>query len=161
STWTPSRAKSTGSRRAARSFGSLASPCRGRPSSARCSATLRNARPRRSSAWATTAHSPRREAARSCCAASSISRRPRRSGSLAALPWRENRDGLRTLLGRAVPESAGAIVRPEDILASLPFEGTPAIRAPGPLREARRRFEREYIAAVLRHHGGRVPDAAV
>ncbi|PYR78774.1 MAG: hypothetical protein DMF86_05155 [Acidobacteria bacterium] len=80
---------------------------------------------------------------------------------LAALPWRENLDELRTLLARVVPESAGAIVRLEDILASLPFEGTPAIRAPGPLREARRRFEREYIAAVLRHHGGRVPDAAV
>ena len=80
---------------------------------------------------------------------------------LAALPWRENLQELRTLLGRVVPESTGAVVRLEDILACLPFEGTPPIRTPGPLREARRRFEREYIAAVLRHHGGRVPEAAV
>jgi two-component system, NtrC family, nitrogen regulation response regulator NtrX len=80
---------------------------------------------------------------------------------LAALPWRENLQELRVLLGRVVPESAGAAVRLEDVLACLPLEGTPAIRTPGPLREARRRFEREYIAAVLRHHGGRVPDAAV
>lgn len=80
---------------------------------------------------------------------------------LAALPWRENLQELRALLARVVPESGGAVVRLEDVLASLPFEGTPAIRTPGPLREARRRFEREYIAAVLRHHGGSVPDAAV
>jgi two-component system, NtrC family, nitrogen regulation response regulator NtrX len=80
---------------------------------------------------------------------------------LAALPWRENLQELRALLARVIPESAGAVVRLEDILACLPFEGTPAIRTPGPLREARRRFEREYIAAVLRHHGGSVPDAAV
>ena len=74
---------------------------------------------------------------------------------LAALPWRENLDELRTLLARVVPESAGAIVRLEDILASLPFEGTPAIRTPGPLREARRRFERELdrsIAYIKRYH---------
>jgi len=40
------------------------------------------------------------------------------------------------------------------------------LRAPAPfvpsgnLREARLRFEREYIAAVLQHHGWRMADAA-
>lgn len=79
---------------------------------------------------------------------------------LAALPWRENVRELCDLLGRVVPISAGAVVRLEDVLACLPFEGRAPIGPPGSLREARRRFEREYIAAVLRHHGGRVPDAA-
>ena len=37
---------------------------------------------------------------------------------------------------------------------SLMFDGG------GTLKQARARFEREYIAAVLRHHGGRVQDAA-
>ncbi|MDP1569819.1 MAG: helix-turn-helix domain-containing protein [Vicinamibacterales bacterium] len=44
---------------------------------------------------------------------------------------------------------------PSTVLASVGLGGTPA-----PLREARRAFERAYITAVLRAHGGRVAEAA-
>ena len=49
----------------------------------------------------------------------------------------------------------------EDVLPALHLDGVAAPFAPrGNLREARLRFERDYIAAVLQHHGWRVADAA-
>jgi sigma-54 dependent transcriptional regulator, acetoin dehydrogenase operon transcriptional activator AcoR len=53
------------------------------------------------------------------------------------------------------------VVRQEDLLPAVPFDGivrraTPAVS----LREARRRFEREYIASVLEQHGWRMSEAA-
>jgi DNA-binding NtrC family response regulator len=44
---------------------------------------------------------------------------------------------------------------PAAVLAALGLEDVPA-----PLRDARRAFERAYIQAVLRAHGGRVVEAA-
>ena len=44
---------------------------------------------------------------------------------------------------------------PSAVLAGLGLGGAAA-----PLREARQAFERAYILAVLREHGGRVADAA-
>lgn len=80
---------------------------------------------------------------------------------LAALPWRRNMRELEALIERvirAVPEGG---IKQEDVLAQLSFEGAFAQRAPSAsLREARLRFERDYIAAVLEHHHWRMSDAA-
>jgi DNA-binding NtrC family response regulator len=80
---------------------------------------------------------------------------------LSALDWRENLRELRALVGRLVMGVEAAAIRLEDVLACLRLEATPASPpAPGGLREARLRFEREYIAAVLQQHGWRVGEAA-
>ena len=80
---------------------------------------------------------------------------------LAALPWRRNVQELEALLERilrAAPENG---IKQEDVLAQLSFDGAFARRAPSAsLREARLRFERDYIAAVLEHHHWRMSDAA-
>jgi DNA-binding NtrC family response regulator len=80
---------------------------------------------------------------------------------LAALPWTGNVDELRATLARALPLVEGPVVRQEDLLPAVPFEGIVRRLAPVfSLREARRRFEREYIASVLEQHGWRMSDAA-
>ena len=49
----------------------------------------------------------------------------------------------------------------EHVLPALRLDRSPAPFVPaGNLREARLRFERDYIAAVLQHHGGRMAEAA-
>jgi two-component system nitrogen regulation response regulator NtrX len=80
---------------------------------------------------------------------------------LAALPWRGNADELRLLVERvalAVPRRAVLL---EDVLGQISFDGA-SVRPPaeGTLRAARRRFERDYIVAVLLEHRGRVSEAA-
>ena len=80
---------------------------------------------------------------------------------LAALPWTRNVDELRQMLERVLAEAAGDVIRQEDVLPLVPVDGV--MRRVGPvvsLREARRRFEREYIASVLEHHGWRMSEAA-
>jgi DNA-binding NtrC family response regulator len=80
---------------------------------------------------------------------------------LSALDWRENLRELRALVGRLVMSVEAAAIRLEDVLACLRLEATPApAPAPGGLRAARLRFEREYIAAVLQQHDWRVGEAA-
>lgn len=79
---------------------------------------------------------------------------------LAALPWTQNIDELSAVLDKVL-ESAGPVVRQEDVLAHVPIDGTFArFDLTASLREARRRFEREYIAAVLERHQWRMSDAA-
>jgi DNA-binding NtrC family response regulator len=79
---------------------------------------------------------------------------------LAALPWTRNLDELAGVL-RRVLASAGAIVTQEDVLSHLPIDGAFArFDLTASLREARRRFEREYIAAVLERHQWRMSEAA-
>ena len=80
---------------------------------------------------------------------------------LAALPWTGNLDELRAALSRALAHVDGSVLRQEDLLPAVPFDGivrrmTPVVS----LREARRRFEREYIASVLEQHDWRMSDAA-
>jgi len=78
---------------------------------------------------------------------------------LAALPWPGNVGELRDVLQRAMAAAPSELVRVEDLLAEL--GGAWRLPATGPsLREARRQFEREYIAAVLREHGWRMSEAA-
>jgi DNA-binding NtrC family response regulator len=80
---------------------------------------------------------------------------------LAALPWRGNALELRGLLERLILLAPGGLIRLEDVLAHTQFEG--AVSPTGldaTLRQAREKFERDYIAAVLQHHHGRIADAA-
>jgi DNA-binding NtrC family response regulator len=80
---------------------------------------------------------------------------------LAALPWRRNIQELEALLERILRAAPDGGIKQEDVLAQLSFDGAFARRAPSAsLREARLRFERDYIAAVLEHHHWRMSDAA-
>jgi len=80
---------------------------------------------------------------------------------LAALPWRGNAPELRSLLERLILLVPQGLVRLEDVLAHTQIEGS--ISPSGfdaTLRQARARFERDYIAAVLQHQHGRIAEAA-
>jgi DNA-binding NtrC family response regulator len=79
---------------------------------------------------------------------------------LAALPWPQNIDELADVLAK-VMATAGPVIRQEDVLMHVPIEGSFAhVDLTTPLRDARRRFERDYIAAVLERHQWRMSDAA-
>src|SRR6185295_11304698 len=82
---------------------------------------------------------------------------------ISALPWRGNALELRGLLETVVtrlPGNRGIAL--EDLLAHVRLDGGSAMCGDvgGTLRQARARFEREYIAAVLEQHRGRISDAA-
>ena len=81
---------------------------------------------------------------------------------IAALPWRGNAVELRTLLEGVVTGLAGGRgIGLEDVLAHVRLDGgSVAYSNGGTLRQARAKFEREYIASVLEHHHGRISDAA-
>ncbi len=80
---------------------------------------------------------------------------------LGALPWRGNTRELRALLERLILLVPGGLIRLEDVLAHTQLEGSiEPVGLDATLRQARARFERDYIAAVLQHHRGRIPDAA-
>ena len=79
----------------------------------------------------------------------------------AALPWRGNvtelRDLLQTILSRTSHRGIGV----EDVLAHVRLDtGSITLSQSGTLRQARARFEHEYIAAILRQHRGRITPAA-
>jgi DNA-binding NtrC family response regulator len=80
---------------------------------------------------------------------------------MAALPWRGNAPELRALLERLVLLTPHGSIRLEDLLSQVRIDGT-EVTSPGglTLREARLRFERDYIASVVRQHHGRMGDAA-
>ena len=80
---------------------------------------------------------------------------------LAALPWRGNAPELRGLLERLILLVPQGLIRLEDVLAHTQLEGS--ISPTGfdaTLRQARAKFERDYIAAVLQHQHGRIAEAA-
>jgi DNA-binding NtrC family response regulator len=80
---------------------------------------------------------------------------------IGALPWRGNATELRRLLESVMRAMNGQRhIGVEDILAQLRLEAPVVSPNGGTLRQARARFEREYITAVLDQHRGRVPDAA-
>jgi len=80
---------------------------------------------------------------------------------LGALPWPGNLRELRSLIARLVTSVDQTTIQLEDLLGHLRLEATPAHPTPpGTLREARLRFEREYIASVLQRHHWRMGDAA-
>jgi two-component system response regulator HydG len=80
---------------------------------------------------------------------------------LAALTWSGNLAELRVVVERAAQETGHDVIQIEDVLPALNLERAPARFIPsGQLREARLRFERDYISAVLQHHGWRMAEAA-
>ncbi|HVC18574.1 MAG TPA: sigma 54-interacting transcriptional regulator [Vicinamibacterales bacterium] len=80
---------------------------------------------------------------------------------LAALRWPGNLRELRSLIARLITSVDGSMIRLDDLLSHIRLEATPSNPVPhGSLREARLRFEREYIAAVLQHHHWRISEAA-
>jgi two-component system response regulator GlrR len=80
---------------------------------------------------------------------------------LGALNWPGNLAELRGVVSRAAADCAEPVIHIERIVPALQLKNTAAPFAPiGRLRDARLRFEREYIAAVLQHHGWRVNEAA-
>ena len=78
---------------------------------------------------------------------------------LAALPWRRNTSELSGLIARLTAPGTATLIRQEDVLGEVQLDRSPA-RPTGNLREARRAFEREFIAAVLRDHAWQMRDAA-
>lgn len=80
---------------------------------------------------------------------------------LSALPWRGNAPELRGLLERLILLVPNGLIRLEDVLAHTQLEGTVSPTGfDATLRQARARFERDYIAAVLQHQHGRIAEAA-
>ncbi|MBW8860796.1 MAG: sigma-54-dependent Fis family transcriptional regulator [Acidobacteria bacterium] len=78
------------------------------------------------------------------------------------LTWPGNLAELRLVIERVVAESrGGGVIEIEHLLPVVPLSraSTPFVPA-GNLREARLRFERDYIASVLQHHEWRMADAA-
>ena len=78
---------------------------------------------------------------------------------LAALRWSGNTAELAELVERLAASAGGGPIRQEDVLGEVHLERAP-LAAAASLRDARRQFEREYIAAVLREHGWQMPRAA-
>jgi len=80
---------------------------------------------------------------------------------IAALTWPGNLAELQTVVQRVAEDSLHDVIQIEDLLPALNLDRSPVRFAPsGHLREVRSRFEREYITAVLQHHGWRMADAA-
>jgi DNA-binding NtrC family response regulator len=81
---------------------------------------------------------------------------------LSALPWRGNAGELRSLLETIVNAAeVGRGIGLEDVLAHVRLDGGAVVfPTNGTLRQARARFERDYIAAVLEQHQGRISEAA-
>ena len=98
------------------------------------------------------------------CAGCGIARRVLSQAALAlltALPWPGNLAELRSVLERVVVDSHDEAIHIEHLLAVVRIDHTPApFVSAGPLREARQRFERDYVTAVLQLHGWRAAAAA-
>ena len=78
---------------------------------------------------------------------------------LAALPWRRNVAELRALIDRLAAVAPAPTIRQEEVLAEVQLD-RPPLRPASNLREARRQFERDHIAAVLRDYGWQMREAA-
>jgi two-component system nitrogen regulation response regulator NtrX len=80
---------------------------------------------------------------------------------VAAVTWPGNLGELQAAITRVASEPGDHDIQVEHILPALHLERAPARFVPtGNLREARLRFERDYISAVLQHHAWRMADAA-
>jgi two-component system nitrogen regulation response regulator NtrX len=80
---------------------------------------------------------------------------------LAALPWHGNAADLASLVDLVVDRVDGPVVQIGDVLAHATLDGVAApVEAGLTLRDARARFERDCISAVLVRHRGRVGEAA-
>jgi len=84
------------------------------------------------------------------------------SSVLAAMPWHGNARELLALVERLAIKVVGDRIALNDLLEIVRLEGNTNMHwnLEATLRQARQRFEREYIAAVVAQHSGRVPEAA-
>jgi DNA-binding NtrC family response regulator len=80
---------------------------------------------------------------------------------LYALPWHGNAIELQRLARALVHSVRSDVIDLADVLSAVQIDGwAKQYEIAGTLRQARARFEREYIVAVLAHHHGRIPQAA-
>jgi DNA-binding NtrC family response regulator len=80
---------------------------------------------------------------------------------LSALPWPGNARELGSVLDTLVRSIRRSVIEIDDLLDHIRLDGVSArLDASGTLRDARARFERDWISAVLIKHHGRVGDAA-
>jgi DNA-binding NtrC family response regulator len=80
---------------------------------------------------------------------------------LAALPWHGNGRELVALIEGLVRSVRRRVIQLEDVLEHAALDGfTARIDSGGSLRDAKARFERECITAMLLRHHGRVGEAA-
>jgi DNA-binding NtrC family response regulator len=78
-----------------------------------------------------------------------------------ALTWPGNLAELREAVERVVADGRDEVIQIEHLLPALQLHRVPKTFVPsGNLREARQRFERDYIASVLQHHDWRMAAAA-
>lgn len=98
------------------------------------------------------------------CSARGLGRRSFTRSALAligAWSWTGNIRELHAVIDRTVGDSADEVIQVEQILPALRAgRAAPAFEPAGSLREARLRFERDYVAAVLQHHGWQMSHAA-
>ncbi len=79
----------------------------------------------------------------------------------ASLPWRGNAAELKTLVERLAVLVPRGVILQEDVLQHVRFDTVQAsVGGAGTLRDARRQFEREFIASALQRHQWRMEDAA-
>ncbi len=80
---------------------------------------------------------------------------------LSALPWPGNAAELRSLAERLAVLIPRGVVLLEDVLGNVRLDGAEAMGRPREsLKDARERFERDYVTSVLQHHKGRMGIAA-
>jgi len=81
---------------------------------------------------------------------------------ISALPWRGNAPEMRALIKNIVVGlQGGRGIGLDDVLVHVKLDaGSVVFANGGTLKEARARFERDYIAAILEQHHGRISDAA-
>lgn len=85
---------------------------------------------------------------------------PQAIAVLASLPWVRNVDELRECVAMLAKRATGDVTA-EQVLAQVSLRGHfGRMDLTASLREARRQFEREYIAAVLEHHRWSMSEAA-
>ena len=98
------------------------------------------------------------------CAEQGVSRKKASSQAvelLSALPWRANLRELRAFLTALVAKVPDRLIRQADVLANTRLDGGPmALTYTGTLKQARERFERDYVTSVLEQHRGRMAEAA-
>jgi len=80
---------------------------------------------------------------------------------LTALPWTGNATELRALVETLVGSVSRPVIHLEDLLEHARLDGgADPVDAGATLRDAKARFERDCITAMLARHHGRVPEAA-
>jgi DNA-binding NtrC family response regulator len=80
---------------------------------------------------------------------------------LSAMNWPGNLAELRAVVADLVRRTSTDVIQLEHVLPALQLQrSAPSFIPSGTLRDARLKFERDYISAVLQHHGWRMAEAA-